>query len=227
VSSIALGRLGKARKRQLTDVGKLGARDAAQVLANGGVATLCALGLAVASDRSTAWLAITVCGFAGAYAAATADTWGTEIGTLVRGRPRSIVTFRPIATGLSGGVTAAGTLAEFAGAAFIGLIAAFVLPQLPALRDLHETFPLAPAAAITLGGIAGALTDSLLGGTVQELRRCPLCDRACEIDPHTCGTRAPLVRGIAGFSNDLVNGAATLAGAIVAGALALVCYGAR
>ena len=222
-SSVALGRIGKARKGQLTDVGKLGARDAAQVLANGGVATACALPLALVVLPGP-WFVALVAAFAGAYAAATADTWGTEIGTLVRAAPRSIVTLRPIAAGLSGGVTAAGTLAEVAGAVFIGVVAAGSLRLLPGFADLREAFPLAGALAATLGGITGALVDSLLGGTLQELRRCPVCERSCEIDPHTCGSPTSIVRGLRGFSNDLVNGAATLTGALVAGALAARWY---
>jgi uncharacterized protein (TIGR00297 family) len=219
LSSVALGRVGRARKKQLNDVGKLGARDAAQVLANGGVATACVLLLIPLAF--TRWVPAALTAFAGAYAAATADTWGTEIGTLVRGAPRSIVTLRPIAAGLSGGITAAGTLAEIAGAAFIGLVAVVLFAR--AGQPMNDG--LAGFAAISLGGIAGAFADSLLGATVQELRRCPACERMCEIDPHTCGTAAPLVRGIRGFSNDLVNAAATLTGALVAGALALVWYG--
>ena len=41
-SSVVLSRLGRARKRALVDIGKHGARDAMQVIANGGIATACA-----------------------------------------------------------------------------------------------------------------------------------------------------------------------------------------
>ncbi len=87
IPSVALSRIGRARKKQLIDIGKGGARDAWQVLANGGVATL-ALAFALAGGATDLLFAA----FAGAYAAATADTWGTEIGTLARGMPRSILT---------------------------------------------------------------------------------------------------------------------------------------
>ena len=88
-----------------------------QVLANGGVATACALG-----SRSRTTCAGRVA-FAGAYAAATADTWATEIGTLAGQPPRSIVNCRPVATGMSGGIALPGTLAEIAGALWIGVVA--------------------------------------------------------------------------------------------------------
>ena len=117
VPAVMLSRIGRARKRALVDIGKAGARDAMQVVANGGVATACAVAFALTHDARWALA------FAGAYAAATADTWATEIGTLAAQTPRSIVNFRPIATGLSGGVTLAGTAAEIAGAVWIGIAA--------------------------------------------------------------------------------------------------------
>jgi uncharacterized protein (TIGR00297 family) len=196
VTSVGLSRYGRARKRErLIDVGKTGARDAAQVLANGGVAALCALFAAHGDARCSA-------AFAGAFAAAAADTWGTEIGTLARGRPRSILTLRPVATGLSGGVTFAGTVAEVCGALVVAL-AALAL----------GTRVFVPVA---IAGVAGALVDSLLGASVQSLRYCPQCKRATERDPHACGTGTRLVRGTALVGNDAVNFAATLAGAAIA-----------
>lgn len=256
--SVALSRVGRAQKKTLVDIGKGGARDAWQVLANGGVATACAAGaaltvviavelqitaahhftpgtthfviigglpyLANAQSVTTAaavaagWLAA----FGGGYAAATADTWGTEIGTLVRGRPHSILTLRPIPTGMSGGVTWAGTLAEIAGAMWIAVVTAAALMLLD--RSPGSSFTwiqtrhlIGPIAA---GGILGAFADSVLGATAQELRRCPDCNRTCETNPHACGTPTVRVRGIPGFSNDWVNFAATFSGALVAYGLA-------
>lgn len=227
VPSIALSRLGRARKSELVDVGKHGARDAMQVLANGGVATACAVIWAFTHD--VRWAAA----FAGAYAAATADTWATEIGTLSRKRPRSIFTLRPIAIGLSGGITLPGTLAEIAGAVWLGIagLAGIALAYLFSVSDFgfsiawNGGWTIAPGAilvlsAIPLGGVVGATLDSILGGSLQELRRCDACDRTCETDPHVCGNRSRLVRGVRGFSNDLVNLLATAAGAAVAFVLA-------
>lgn len=198
IPAVVLSRAGRARKRALTDIGKHGARDAWQVLANGGVATLC-IALWPHGDAYA-------CAFAGAYAAASADTWGTELGTLAKGLPRSILTFRPLATGLSGGITLAGTLAEIGGACAVAIVAALV--------DIGSFLP------IVLGGIAGALADSLLGASLQALRWCPACARACETDPHVCGTPTVLRRGFRWLCNDAVNLCATITGAVVAGVLA-------
>ena len=226
VSSVVLSRIGRARKRALLDIGKGGARDALQVLANGGVATACAVGFGITHD--VRWAVA----FAGAYAAATADTWATEIGTLAGQAPRSIVNFRPIATGLSGGITLAGTLAEIGGALWIGVVApaGILLAFIASPGDFGWSsngpgilgVGIREVAVIPLAGIAGATVDSLLGATVQELRRCDVCDRTCETDPHACGSPTRLVRGVRGMSNDLVNFLATAAGAAVAVALPAV-----
>ena len=115
-------------------------RNHRQVLANGGVAALAAL--------AGSWIA-----FAGALAAATADTWASEIGRHSRTPPRLITNGTPVPTGTDGGMTLLGTAAGIAGA---GLIAAlsYVLGQ----RD---------APAIAVAGVVGMLVDSLLGATVQ------------------------------------------------------------
>ncbi len=198
VSSVALSRVGKARKAALVDAGKQGPRDGTQVFANGGVAALCAL-LALGGDQRFA------AAFAGAFAAASADTWATEIGTLIGGRPRSILTFRTISAGLSGGVTFAGTLASVVGALLVAAVAAAA--------------GFGSIAAIGLAGVAGSLADSVLGASVQSLRWCPQCERACETDPHACGANTRPIRGASWFGNDAVNFSATLAGALVAFAL--------
>ena len=199
IPSVALSRYRRDRKRTLLrDVAKAGARDGAQVLANGGVAAVCAL-LALIVDHRFATA------FAGAFAAAAADTWGTELGSLVPRKPRSIVTGREVNTGLSGGITTAGTLAEVAGAAFVALVAC--------AAGFHAYL------AIAAGGIAGAFADSILGGTIQALRWCPQCERETESEPHSCGANTRIVRGLPWVNNDLVNLLATLTGAAVGFAL--------
>jgi len=75
-------------------------------------------------------------------------------------------------------------------------------------------------AAVALGGIAGALVDSLLGASLQTLRWCPQCRRPTEREPHLCGANTTLLRGLSWMGNDFVNFAATLTGALVAYGLA-------
>ncbi len=237
LSSTLLSRAGRDRKRALVDIGKGGARDAAQVLANGGVATVCVVAW-ILVDRGSA-SSLWFIAFAGAYAAATADTWGTEIGTLAAEPPRSVLTGAPMATGLSGGVSPAGTAAEIAGAVLIAVLTplALVLALPAGNTTIHLDAPAAlaflgaraPFAAFALvsvlpvfvGGFAGAWIDSLLGETLQDRRWCASCARECETDPHACGTPSTRRRGLAWMSNDAVNLCATLAGAGIAALIAL------
>ena len=188
-------------------------RDAVQVLANGGVAAV----LAVLTPFASATVRpILFAGFAGAIAAATADTWATELGTRSPAPPRLILGGLPVAPGTSGGVTPLGTLAAVAGA---GLIAALAATGAAAGWVPGPSLPTLAVTAVA--GTAGSLADSLLGATVQAAYRCPTCNQPTERRVHRCGTRTILVRGRPAVTNDVVNAAATLVGAFVGVALTL------
>jgi uncharacterized protein (TIGR00297 family) len=181
-------------------------RDAVQVMVNGGVAAVLALASTLARGRIRSLL---IAGFGGAVATATADTWATEIGSRSRTRPRSIVTFRPTAAGASGGVTMAGLTASAAGAALIAGMASFPFACISP-RAIMRAIPIA------LGGFTGALVDSLLGATVQEVRFCDACAVETEQWVHRCGAPTRVMRGARWCDNDTVNGLATAAGAATA-----------
>ncbi len=108
-------------------------RNERQVLANGGVAALAAL--------AGSWLA-----FAGSLAAATADTWASEIGRHSRTPPRLITSGMRVPAGTDGGMTLLGTAGGIAGAGLVGQ---------------RSTL------AVAVAGLVGMLVDSLLGATVQ------------------------------------------------------------
>lgn len=198
VLAAGLSRVGAATKARRTGavVAKGGARDAVQVLANGLPFALAALAAIALPDPRWALAA------AGALAASAADTWATEIGTLLGGTPRSLRTGRPVPVGSSGGVTVAGSLAAVAGALAIGVLARLL------------GFPPAVVPAALAGGLAGAWGDSLLGATLQARRHCPRCDAPTERNVHPCGERTRPAGGLPWLDNDLVNLlAATLGGA--------------
>lgn len=208
-SSSALTRLFGRRKRDLAATfSKGGQRDAGQVLANGGLAGLAVLAHAVWPSSAMPWLA-----FAGALAAANADTWATELGVLSRSAPRLITSLRPVERGASGGVTWLGTLAALSGALLIALLAVLFWPG-QALIPLSGGANLVPSLgqvlrallAITLSGLAGSLVDSLLGATLQAIYYCPACVKETERHPlHSCGTPTALRRGLRWLDNDVVN----------------------
>jgi uncharacterized protein (TIGR00297 family) len=89
---------------------------------------------------------------AGALAAATADTWATEIGSWSPHPPRLITTWKPVPAGTDGGVTLLGTAGGMGGALFLGGCTALLF---------------SPALAVVWAGLVGLLVDSLLGATVQ------------------------------------------------------------
>jgi uncharacterized protein (TIGR00297 family) len=199
-SSSALGKL-SASPHALQRRGNT--RDVIQVLANGGVPTFLATCSAIGPER---FRSLARAGFAGSLAAAAADTWATEIGSRARSAPRSIVTFRHVPRGTSGGVTILGLLASTAGA----LLIAGVVGASGDLRSRQYK----PMLAAAFGGVVGSLADSLLGATVQELRACDLCHRQTE-HVTCCGKPTTRIRGIAGIDNDVVNALAVTLGAIV------------
>jgi uncharacterized protein (TIGR00297 family) len=201
VASTVLSRIGEAEKSARTAdiVAKGGERDAAQVLANGGVFALCALGSIVVPRDAGAWHAVG----AGALAAATADTWATEIGTLIGRAPRSIISFSEVPPGTSGGVTTAGTAAAVAGATFLAGMA-FMLGWSSLV-----------AWGALVGGVAGATADSLIGATAQARRRCDRCNTATERGVHRCGAVTVAAGGLAWLDNDAVNAMSTAVGAVV------------
>lgn len=198
VPSNALSRW-RARERDRlvgSFIQKSGRRDAWQVLANGGVFAAAAI-LAAFTD-ATSWHAVGI----GAIAAATADTWSTEVGTVLGGAPIDIRTGRQVPPGTSGGITIAGSATTVVGASLVALVAWAIGWS-------------TPAVAIIIGGLVGSLADSLLGSTVQEKRCCPACDVATERRTHPCGTTTVHRGGIRGCDNDIVNLVSTFAGAVV------------
>jgi uncharacterized protein (TIGR00297 family) len=146
------------------------------------------------------WLAA----FATSFAAANADTWASEIGVLYRKLPRSILTWKELPTGASGGVTTLGFLASAAGAAFIGLLFA---ASYAGLSDVRMDWGLVVLIA-TLGGLLGSIVDSVLGAALQAQYTCVVTGAYTERS-HTDGLPNILVKGLRWFTNDAVNFAST------------------
>ena len=176
-------------------VAKGGRRDAMQVVANGGVYSLVAALTAVIPASYIIWGAV------GALAAASSDSWATEIGVWVGGEPRLITNGTIVRSGTSGGVTAAGFLGSLAGAAWVALCA-----MLFGFRG-HGV-----VIAALIGGFGGSIVDSLLGATIQERRWCDRCAEPTERTVHRCGATTRLVGGIIRIDNDVVNLISTIAG---------------
>lgn len=201
VLSSLWSRIGNSQKGRAAARSAKGAvRDAGQVYANG------AIGWAVLMVHAVGWEAAPLYwGFLGAFAAAAADTWATELGTLARGQPFLLTTGRRVPAGTSGAVSGRGTVASAAGAATVALSAWAVAA--PAFITIG---PFAGLALVVGAGVSGALIDSLLGATVQAQYVRPTGERVEQ-------PSGPLVRGVQWMTNDRVNILCTFCGAVIAG----------
>jgi uncharacterized protein (TIGR00297 family) len=198
-----ISKLGSKRVRgyreQLREVFEKGStRDAGQVWANGGIAGAIVL-LHALWPQPELFVA-----YLGALAAAAADTWGTEIGVMNRGPVISLRTLRTVKAGTSGGVSLVGTLGAMAGALSVA-----------ASGIWWTTSPADAVLVVTTAGITGMLADSFLGATAQAQYRCDICGMLTERTQH-CTKPAILLRGNDRITNDVVNLACCLVGAVVA-----------
>jgi uncharacterized protein (TIGR00297 family) len=175
-------------------------RSARQVIALG---LLPALGVAAARlTGNTVYLDMALA----AVAAATADTWATEIGRHAKRNPILITTLRRVPAGTSGGVSLLGLAASLAGALAIGFGA-------QSLGATHS------GLAIALAGAAAALADSILGATLQAKYRCPLCNRTGETRERCHEVPLQRVAGLPLLDNEAVNTAMTVLAALGVGAI--------
>ena len=202
VLSSLLSKAGRTRKAASEARAEKGSRrDAGQVLANGGVAWALLVAYIFVPSDALYW------GYVGAFAAAAADTWGTEIGTLVGGPTRLVWSGRRVPPGTSGGVSVAGTLGALAGAGIVFLSA------LPFATDALGGFGGTVALVVVGGGFAASFVDSLIGATAQAIYR----DARGELTerPGVGGRAFALVRGRRWITNDRVNLACTLTGGLL------------
>jgi uncharacterized protein (TIGR00297 family) len=136
-------RLGRARKEKRGVAEARSGRRASQIVANLGVAALCAL---------VGWYD----GCIAALAEATADTVSSEIGQAIGGRTWMITTLKQVPAGEDGGVSVVGTIA--------GMVAAGVVVAIGSLR--HALWP--DKALVFFAACAGLVFDSWLGATVER-----------------------------------------------------------
>ncbi len=148
--STRLGFATKDRRRLAQAEG--GRRQAANVLANGGVAAACAVFAGLTPHDS-----IFVLAYAASLAAAAADTVESEIGQVWGGRTVLITSFEPVAPGTDGGISLVGSVA--------GLVAGLATAAAGSLLGLYSPISILPVA---LAGFLATLVESLVGATVER-----------------------------------------------------------
>lgn len=173
----------KCRRRKVTP-GRSeedSARNAFQVFANGGIPALLVLWNAFIPYP------LLYPAYIGSLTAATADTWGTELGIRFGLSPKLVPSFKQVDARRSGGVTIAGTIGGIAGASMVALA------SLPWHRD-----GIVPhIGACIVAGAIGSLADSLFGATLQARYHCVVCGTISDNSSH-CGRRSDLEGDLTG-----------------------------
>ena len=161
-------------------------RDIMQVMANGGVATIVSVvNFYYPIDQ------LFILYIAG-IAAATADTWASEIGSFSNRDPIHVIKLKRVIKGTSGGISAIGTLGSVLGAAIIG-ITGYLLGLSGLLLII-----------IIISGTVGSLIDSIIGGSIQATFQCLKCKIITEKRKH-CKIPSKHVSGLYIVDNDMVN----------------------
>jgi uncharacterized protein (TIGR00297 family) len=97
-----------------------------------------------------------------ALAAATSDTWATEVGTrFANSRTILVTSFKPVQAGTDGGVSLGGSFAALLGALCIASILLF----------FPKNFMIISFISVAVAGVLGGLLDSLLGAYYQTGKR--------------------------------------------------------
>ncbi len=143
-------------------------------------------------------------------AAATADTWATEIGLLFGKQPRSILNGKVVAPGTSGGITFAGVLGAMLGATLIALAGGWSF-RLFAVGEISQR----DLISVAIAGVLAHFIDSLLGATLQRRNQCAVCRKITERDEH-CGVLTQHFSGWHWLDNDMVNIVCGVSGILLA-----------
>ena len=179
------------KKLQYTDdnlTQKTGTTDAIQVLVNGGVALV-----SVLLWHITGADILLMC-FTASLIESFGDSAASSIGIALGKRTLDICRLDSIETGLSGGVTVAGTVGCFISCMLMSMIAYFL--------DIANTY--ATVISLTLAAFIGCMIDSVLGSLVQRKERCVVCEIITEKDYH-CGVPTVYYSGCKWINNDVVN----------------------
>lgn len=209
ISSTLLGRVSPARRAAIHAIQTKGSRrDAWQVIANIGAAALASVAI------TAGYGPVAARAYSAAMAAATADTWSSEIGVLSRNAPVSIRTLKPAVPGVSGAVSRLGFAAGAAGALIVGLSAAAAFGIHASTTDVYKEMLITALMAFGFGTL-GTLLDSVLGATVQAHYRTN-DGHVTERPKDHSGAANMLVQGIPWITNDVVNLITTVTVACIA-----------
>ncbi len=178
VGSLA-SKLNRKKVAEAADSKSSKPRDVWQVIANGGIAVVILLVFGGYPEFRNILIYVSI-------AVALADTLSSELGVFFGGRTYSIIGFRMVSPGLSGGISFMGTLSGLLGAGFIGLLSIWM-----------ESYSWENALFISFFGFFGMILDSFIGEMFQA--------KFQNHDGSYSDQGIELVKGIRGFTNDTTN----------------------
>lgn len=140
--------------------------------------------------------------------AGVADSFASDIGIIGEGKVVSILTFKEVPRGMSGGVSLLGTLSALLSSLFVSL-ALFAVGEIG----------LKGAWVVPLSAFLGTIIDSILGASVQRAYKCRVCGKLTERKSH-CDTPTDKIKGLAIVDNNVVN----VISLLLAGGISLAFY---
>jgi uncharacterized protein (TIGR00297 family) len=165
VAGSALSKIGLKQKQSVGAAeANEGKRGIANVAANLLVPGLCCLAYPTCGHGAL------LMGFAGALAAAFADTASSEIGTLSKKPPRLITTLQEVPHGTNGGVSVLGVAAALLACILLAWTAAqidFFAIVFHVNKTTNPTIKIYSGAVLLAAGLLGCLVDSVLGATIE------------------------------------------------------------
>lgn len=195
----------KREKRKAREEGlypHVGARGIVQVLCNAFPALVYAsVYFALGIEAFKVASAVTVI-------AGVADSFASDLGIVGEGKVVSIITFKEVPRGMSGGVSLLGTLSALLSSLAVALVV-FAVGEV-GIKGLW---------VMALTGFIGTIIDSLLGASIQRAYRCSKCGKLTERQTH-CDMPTIKVKGCKWVDNNVVNALSL----VVAGAISLLFY---
>jgi uncharacterized protein (TIGR00297 family) len=170
-------------------------RNYIQVLANASAALIFSFIYFLTDQNDIMYLVIACV----AIASSNADTWASEIGKLSKGKTVSMLTFKPIQKGESGGISLLGICASLIGSVMIAVISMILLM----ISSGYHLDIFIYGTIIAISGFLGSIVDSYLGVLIQEKYRRNQGRQIYEKVEHR--NNYVLVSGIKYMNNDVVN----------------------
>ena len=139
-----------------------------------------------------------------------ADSMASDIGSLTKGKNVSIMNFKTVEKGISGGVSVLGTASA--------LFASFLIMVIPlAFGEIGVL----TYFVISLIAFIGVMLDSVIGALFQSLYVCDMCNLKTEESVH-CGQSTRLIKGYRFVDNVSVNFITGLVTCLLGGVLFLI-----